>query len=114
MPSTRNCLDSQRKLPESSSSIRDVGKSKNLRGKLQIQGLLNEKVLLILLSKSEVAIAIVPTAPLVPTPLSQSEKDNKDEKDKYEKLLSKYKVHEDKFDLLKIEHKKNSRTLQVP
>ena len=52
MPSTRNCLDSQRKLPESSSSIRDVGKSKNLRGKLQIQGLLNEKVLILFEPKS--------------------------------------------------------------
>ena len=52
MPSTRNCLDSQRKLPESSSSIRAVGKSENLRGKLQIQGLLNEKVLILFEPKS--------------------------------------------------------------
>ena len=52
MPSTRNCLDSQRKLPESSSSSRAVGKSTNLRGKLQIQGLLNEKVLILFELKS--------------------------------------------------------------
>ena len=33
-------------------------------------------------------------------------KDNKAEKEKNEKLLNKYKVLEDEFDLLKIEHKK--------
>ena len=33
-------------------------------------------------------------------------KDNKDEKEKNEKLLHKYKVLEDEYDLLKIEHKK--------
>ena len=58
MPSTRNCLDSQRKLPESSSSIRVVGKSENLRGKLQIQGLLNEKVLILFEPKSGVQVLI--------------------------------------------------------
>ena len=58
MPSTRNCLDSQRKLPESSSSIRAVGKSENLRGKLQIQGLLNEKVLILFEPKSGVQVLI--------------------------------------------------------
>jgi hypothetical protein len=58
MPSTRNCLDSQRKLPESSSSIRAVGKSENLRGKLQIKGLLNEKVLILFEPKSGVQVLI--------------------------------------------------------
>ena len=33
-------------------------------------------------------------------------KDNKGEKEKNEKLLHKYKVLEDEYDLLKIEHKK--------
>ena len=33
-------------------------------------------------------------------------KENKDEKEKNEKLLNKYKVLEDEFDLLRIEHKK--------
>ena len=33
-------------------------------------------------------------------------KENKDEKEKNEKLFNKYKILEDEFDLLRIEHKK--------